>query len=78
MHDGRFATLEDVVGHYNEHLALNSPNIDPLLLNTTNDPRQQSLTLDLTPTEVAQIVAFMRTLTDSTFIRDPRFAKPSP
>ena len=78
MHDGRFATLEEVVRHYNEHLALTSPNIDPLLLNTTNDPRQQSFTLDLTPTEIAQVVAFMRTLTDSTFIHDPRFAKPTP
>jgi cytochrome c peroxidase len=77
MHDGRFATLEQVLDHYNEHVVLNSPNIDPLLLNTTNDPRQQSFTLDLTATEKAQIVAFMRTLTDSTFIRDPRFAKPS-
>ena len=78
MHDGRFATLADVVNHYNEHLRLNSPNIDPLLLNTTNDPRQQSFTLDLTPGEKAQIVAFLRTLTDSTFIRDPRFARPTP
>ena len=77
MHDGRFATLEQVLDHYNEHVVLNSPNIDPLLLNTTNDPRQQSFTLDLTTTEKAQIVAFMRTLTDSTFIKDPRFAKPT-
>ena len=76
MHDGRFTTLDQVVDHYNEHLALNSPNIDPLLLNTTNDPRQQSFTLDLTVTEKAQIVAFLRTLTDSTFIRDPRFSRP--
>ena len=76
MHDGRFATLEQVVDHYNEHVALNSPNIDPLLLNTTNDPRQQSFTLDLTATEKAQIVAFMRTLTDLPFINDPRFARP--
>ena len=76
MHDGRFATLDQVVDHYNEHLALNSPNIDPLLLNTTNDPRQLSFTLDLTVTEKAQIVAFLRTLTDSTFIHDPRFSQP--
>ena len=76
MHDGRFATLEEVVSHYNEHVALNSPNIDPLMLNTTNDPRQQSLTLDLTTDEKAKIISFLRALTDSTFIRDPRFAKP--
>jgi cytochrome c peroxidase len=78
MHDGRFRTLEQVVDHYNEHAALNSPNIDPLMLNTTNDPRQQSFTLDLTADEKAKIVAFMRTLTDSTFITDPRFSRPQP
>ena len=76
MHDGRFTTLEQVASHYNEHLALTSPNIDGLLLNSTNDPLQRSPRLDLTATEKAQIVAFMRTLTDSTFIRDPRFARP--
>ncbi|MDB5236054.1 MAG: hypothetical protein JWR44_3047 [Hymenobacter sp.] len=76
MHDGRLRTLEEVVDHYNEHVVLNSPNIDPLLLNTTNDPRQQSFTLDLTTTEKAQIVAFLKTLTDSTFIKDPRFSRP--
>ena len=76
MHDGRFATLEDVVNHYNEHVALNSPNIDPLLLNTTNDPTQRSFTLDLTADEKAKIVAFLHTLTDTTFTHDPRFARP--
>ncbi|MDQ2793269.1 MAG: cytochrome-c peroxidase [Bacteroidota bacterium] len=76
MHDGRFTSLEAVVDHYNAHVALNSPNIDPLLLNTTNDPAQRSLTLDLTVDEKAKIVAFLRTLTDTTFTHDPRFARP--
>ena len=76
MHDGRLPTLEAVLDHYNEHIARNSPNLDPQILNATNDPRQQSLSLDLTTDEKAKIVAFLRTLTDSTFIRDPRFARP--
>ena len=76
MHDGRLATLADVVDHYNEHLQLNSPNIDPLLLNTTYDPRQQSFILDMTTAERAQLVAFLRTFTDSTFIRDPALLGP--
>ncbi|MDO7851744.1 cytochrome-c peroxidase [Hymenobacter convexus] len=75
MHDGRFATLEQVMDHYNQHVVLNSPNIDPLMLNTSNT-RGGGPTLDLTTDEKAKIVAFLRTLTDSTFIRDPRFAKP--
>ncbi len=76
MHDGRLATLQDVLDHYNEHVQFASPTIDPLLLNTTNDPRQQSRNLELTAPEKAQIIAFLRTLTDSTFIQDPRFAEP--
>ncbi len=76
MHDGRLATLQDVLDHYNEHVAFNSPTIDPLLLNTTNDPLQQRHDLELTAQEKTQIIAFLRTLTDSTFILDPRFSAP--
>ena len=76
MHDGRLATLEDVLNHYNEHVVLNSPNIDPLILNTTNDPRQQSNQLELTQQEKALIIKFLHTLTDSSFIQNPRFSEP--
>ena len=76
MHDGRLATLEAVLDHYNEHVVVNSPNVDPLLLNGSNDPRGPGNPLSLTALEKAKIVAFLRTLTDSTFIRDPRFARP--
>lgn len=76
MHDGRLATLEDVLDHYNEHVKFNSPTIDPLMLNTTNDPFQRSQKLELTAPEKAQIIAFLRTLTDSTFVQDPRFSEP--
>lgn len=76
MHDGRFTTLEQVVDHYNEHVVRNSPNIDPLVLNASNTAGH--FTLELTTTEKAQIVAFMRTLTDTTFTHDPRYAKPKP
>jgi cytochrome c peroxidase len=78
MHDGRFTTLAQVVDHYNEHVMLNSPTVDPLLLNTTNDPLQRSTTLDLTVDEKAKIVAFLQTLTDTTFTHDRRFSKPLP
>ncbi|MFD2720706.1 cytochrome-c peroxidase [Hymenobacter monticola] len=73
MHDGRFTTLEQVVDHYDQHVARNSPNVDPLLLNASNNG---TTNLALTAREKAKIVAFLRTLTDSTFIKDPRFAKP--
>lgn len=76
MHDGRLPTLQAVLDHYNEHVQFASPTLDPLLLNTTNDPRQQSRNLELTAPEKAQIIAFLHTLTDSTFVQDPRFAAP--
>ena len=77
MHDGRLPTLEAVLDHYSEHVALTSPNLDPLLLNTTNDPLQLSRTLDLTAPEKARIIAFLRTLTDDEFVQNPRFADPN-
>ena len=73
MHDGRFPTLEKVVDHYNEHMLSSSPNVDPILLlsNTPGGTR-----LDLTATEKRQLVAFLKTLTDSAFIQNPRFSNP--
>jgi cytochrome c peroxidase len=53
---------------------LNSPNLDPLILNGTNtlgNPR-----LQLTALEKDQIVAFLQTLTDTTFTHDRRYSKP--
>ena len=76
MHDGRFATLDDVLAHYNEHIAFGSPTLDPNILNGSNSPLGPGQPLDLTDTEKKQIVLFLRTLTDSTFIQDPRFGPP--
>jgi cytochrome c peroxidase len=76
MHDGRLATLADVLDHYNEHVVMNSPNVDPLLLNGSNDVRGPGYPLGLTVDEKAKIVAFLRTLTDTDFINDPRFSRP--
>ncbi|WP_375436637.1 cytochrome-c peroxidase [uncultured Hymenobacter sp.] len=71
MHDGRFQTLEEVVDHYNEHI--NTTTVEPILL-LSNTPGGTKL--NLTATEKRQLVAFLRTLTDSTFIQDPRFSNP--
>ncbi|RSK47022.1 cytochrome-c peroxidase [Hymenobacter rigui] len=73
MHDGRFQTLEQVLDHYNEHIQVTSPGVDPnvLLSNTPNGTR-----LDLTAQEKTQLVAFLKTLTDSTFLTDKRFSDP--
>jgi cytochrome c peroxidase len=64
MHDGRFATLDEVVDHYSSG-GKDHPN---------RDIRIQPL--HFTDSEKAAIVAFLKTLTDHTFLQDPRFADP--
>ncbi|MFN5317856.1 MAG: cytochrome-c peroxidase [Bacteroidia bacterium] len=67
MHDGRFATLMECIEHYNTGFVLH-PNLDPALA-FVNQGR-------MTPQEMQDIVAFLNTLTDSTFINNPKFAAP--
>lgn len=64
MNDGIFPTLDDVLEHYN---------IGGKLFKN-KDSRIRPL--GLTSAELADLRAFLEALTDSTFITDPRFAKP--
>ncbi|GAB2546926.1 cytochrome-c peroxidase [Spirosoma aerophilum] len=68
MHDGRFNSLEQVLDHYSEHIQA-SPMLAPELAS-------QPSGFHFTPGEKADLVSFLRLLTDSTFIYDPRFANP--
>ncbi|GAB3999457.1 cytochrome c peroxidase [Spirosoma daeguense] len=61
MHDGRFIALEQVLEHYNSGVT-NSPTLDPLL------KKDGKLGISLTSTEQKQIIAFLKTLADDTFI----------
>jgi cytochrome c peroxidase len=72
MHDGRFATLEAVVEHYDNGVRA-TPDLDPRLRGPGG-----ARVLGLTDVQKAALVAYMRALTDSTFLRDPRFADPFP
>lgn len=72
MHDGRFASLEEVVEHYSSGVQAH-PNLHTLLWDSTS---QQPIHLNLDATEKKALVAFLHTLTDSTFIRDVRWANP--
>jgi len=65
MHDGRFNTLLQVLNHYSSGVQ-NSPTLDPLL--TTGIP--------LTASEKTELNAFLKTLSDSTILTDPRFKSP--
>ncbi|HEX6193464.1 MAG TPA: cytochrome c peroxidase [Chitinophagaceae bacterium] len=65
MHDGRFNTLAQCLNHYRTGVQ-SSATLDPSLTNG----------ITLTNTEATDLALFLRTLTDSTFLKDPRFAKP--
>ena len=62
MHDGRFATLDEVVEFYNSGVKSNSPNIDG---------RQKAR--NLTVQQKSDLIAFLHTLTDSSYITNPAF-----
>ena len=71
MHDGRFTTLPEVLDHYSEHIA-GGPTLSPTLRDSAGRP----VLLHLTDVEKKALLAFLNTLTDSTFITDPRFSDP--
>lgn len=66
MHNGKINSLEAAVAHYNQGVKW-SPTLDPLL------QQAGTLGIPLTAEEQKNIVAFLKTLTDHTFIRDERF-----
>lgn len=69
MHDGRFATLEQVLAHY-DHGVVASPTLDAALR-----PANGPLGIPLTAAEQADLIAFLNTLTDDAFVHDPRLAE---
>jgi cytochrome c peroxidase len=66
MHDGRFATLDEVINHYSEGLQ-NSTTVDPLMKKIDEGGVQ------LTLQEKADLKAFLLTLSDPSFINNPAF-----
>jgi cytochrome c peroxidase len=70
MHDGRFATLEEVVEFYSTGLKW-SPTVDPNMKQVNQGGVQ------LTDREKRQLIRFLETLTDSTFITNPKFSNPN-
>lgn len=70
MHDGRFNTLEEVVEHYNSGVKW-SPTLDPVMQTST-----KKYGLFLSDINKQALVAFMNTLTDTTFTTDPQFSDP--
>ena len=72
MHDGRFRTLEEVIRHYAAggeaaRLGAADPRRDPLIGG-----------FRITEAEIADLIAFLESLTDEEFLVDPAFANPWP
>jgi len=71
MHDGRFATIDEVLDHYISGIK-ESPTKDALMENH-DDPTQIDYIDD---NHRADLLAFLKTLTDTSFINDPRYSNP--
>lgn len=71
MHDGRFSTLEEVVEHYNSGIQ-NHPTLSPALGDVNGNP----VRLNLTKAEKAALVAFLKTLTDSSVNTEVKWSNP--
>lgn len=72
MHDGRFATIDAVLDHYNAG-GHPSATVDPFMKFTSPD-----MELGLTPQKRQQIKAFLNALTDVEFLTNPAFQDPGP
>jgi cytochrome c peroxidase len=70
MHDGRYKTIREVVEQYNKGVK-RSPTLDPTMIKQGG-----RMTLNLSDVEVDQLVAFLYTLTDSTYVNDPALSNP--
>ncbi|MCD6063782.1 MAG: cytochrome c peroxidase [Flavipsychrobacter sp.] len=70
MHDGRFTSLEEVVEFYNSGVRRVST-LDPVM---TKPGKENGLRLS--DVERKQLVAFLKTFTDSTFITNPALGRP--
>ena len=65
MHDGRFTSPMQVLDHYSDGITV-SPTLDPLLRNR----------IAITYEEKFYLLDFLRTLTDTSFVNNPRFSQP--
>jgi len=74
MHDGRFASLQEVLDHYSDHVQL-SPGLSPFISEVSNEENGKQLSLS--SKEKSAIIAFLHTLTDSSFILNPKFSDPN-
>ncbi len=71
MHDGRFATLDEVLEHYSSGIKDN-PFLDPKFRTKDGRPKR----LHLSSVEKEALKAFLNTLTDKHFTTDKKYSNP--
>lgn len=71
MHDGRFATLDEVLEFYNSGLK-RSPYVDPLMIGVNHGG------MHLSQQELQDLKAFLLTLSDTSFLTNPAYSNPRP
>lgn len=69
MHDGRFASLDEVLDFYGSNIQLNSPNLDIAI-------KVHNKQLGLTDQQKSDIIEFLKTLSDEEFRTNPKHASP--
>lgn len=70
MHDGRFTTLEEVIDHYSKKIEY-SEHLDQKFKNGN-----KAVKFNISDDDKLALVAFLKTLTDDTYISDPKFSDP--
>ena len=78
MHDGRFETLDEVIDFYNDGPKM-SPTLDPIMITEANRRILQfgRWGLGLTSQQKADLKAFLLTLTDDSYLKDPLYLAPA-
>jgi cytochrome c peroxidase len=71
MHDGRFGSLEQVIEHYSHGIQAH-PHLDANLKDDNGQPKRMNFNAE----EKDALIAFLRTLTDVSFISNPKYSDP--
>lgn len=75
MHDGRYATLEEVIDHY-DHGVKPHYNLHYTMMEDPFNGDQTPKKLNLTDTQKVALIRFLETLTDPAYTQDPKFSNP--
>ena len=75
MHDGRFATLREVIDHYDSGVKA-SPQMAFLLRDHQGAGSDFPRRLNMTEAQKQALEAFLNTFTDDELLNDPKFSDP--